>query len=73
MICLKRSGALDSMEKCKPAKCQEEWQCQSDKVEKITAASFEVDKSCARQQFSQKGKKGMVQKWTSWQEPRWEF
>lgn len=65
MICLKRSGVLDSVEKCKTAECQEEGYCQSDKVEKITADSFEVDKSCARQQFSQKGKKRMVQKLTS--------
>lgn len=61
MICSKRSGVLDSMEKCKPAECQEERHCQSDKVEKIAAASFEMDKSCVRQQFSQKGKKRMVQ------------
>lgn len=60
-------------EKCKPAECQEEWHCQSDKVEEITAASFEVDKSCVRQQFSQKGKKKTVLKLTSCQEPGWEF
>jgi len=55
---LKRCGLIDSMEKWKPAECQEGCHCQSDKVDKTSAASFEMNKSCVRLQLLQPKRKG---------------